>query len=48
MMSNGADDVFAIVVNFMSYKWEAKHVTIKLFECPTLVVQLWLQGYNNL
>jgi hypothetical protein len=45
-MSIGADDVFVIVDNFMSYKWEAKHVTIKLFKCPTLVVQLWLQGYN--
>jgi hypothetical protein len=46
-MSIGADDVFVIVVNFMSHKWEAKHVTIELFKCPTLVVQLWHQGYNN-
>jgi len=31
-MSKGAHDVFAIVVNFLSNKWEAKHITIRLFE----------------
>jgi hypothetical protein len=31
-MSKGAHDVFVIVVNFISSKWEAKHITIKLFE----------------
>ncbi len=31
-MSKGAHDVFAIVVNFLSNKWEAKHVIIELFE----------------
>jgi len=31
-MSKGAHDVFVVVVNFMSNKWEAKHITIKLFE----------------
>jgi len=31
-MSKGARDVFAIVVNFISSDWEAKHVTIALFE----------------
>jgi hypothetical protein len=31
-MSKGAHDVFAIVVNFLSNKWEAKHIIIELFE----------------
>jgi hypothetical protein len=31
-MSKGAHDVFAIVVNFLSNKWEAKHITIGQFE----------------
>jgi hypothetical protein len=48
LMSKGAHDLFIIVINFMSNKWEAKHVTIELLKCLTLVVQLWLQGYNNL
>jgi hypothetical protein len=30
-MSKGAHDMFD-VVNFLSSKWEAKHITIKLFE----------------
>jgi len=39
-MSKGAYDVFVIVVYFLSNKWEAKHITIRLFKCSTLVVQL--------
>jgi hypothetical protein len=31
-MLKGAQDVFVIVVNFISNDWEAKHVTIYLFE----------------
>jgi hypothetical protein len=31
-MSKGVHDVFVIVVNFMSSKWEAVHITIELFE----------------
>jgi hypothetical protein len=31
-MSKCVHDVFTIVVNFLFNKWEAKHVTIKLFE----------------
>jgi hypothetical protein len=31
-MSKGAHDVFVIVINFMSSKWELKYVTIKLIE----------------
>ncbi len=31
-MSKGEHDVFIVVVNFLSSKWEAKHVTIELFE----------------
>jgi hypothetical protein len=31
-MSKGTHDVFVVVVNFLSSKWEAKHITIKLFE----------------
>jgi hypothetical protein len=31
-MSKGVHDVFVIVVNFLSNKWEAKHVIIELFE----------------
>jgi hypothetical protein len=31
-LSKHAHDVFVIVVNFLSSKWQAKHVTIKLFE----------------
>jgi hypothetical protein len=31
-MSKGAHDVFTVVVNFLFKKWEAKHVTIRLFE----------------
>jgi hypothetical protein len=30
-LSKGVHDVFTIVVNFLSNKWEAKHVIIKLF-----------------
>jgi hypothetical protein len=41
-MSKGAHDVFVVVVNFLSSKWEAKHITIRLFE----VVQLWFRGYS--
>jgi hypothetical protein len=31
-MSKGVHDVFVVVVNFLSSKWEAKHITIELFE----------------
>ncbi len=31
-MSKGVYDVFVIVDNFMSNKWEAKRITIKLYE----------------
>jgi hypothetical protein len=31
-MSKCVHDVFTIVVNFLSNKWKAKHVTIGLFE----------------
>jgi hypothetical protein len=31
-MSKGVHDVFVVVVIFLSNKWEAKHITIKLFE----------------
>ncbi len=31
-MSKGEHDVFVVVVNFLSSKWEAKHITIELFE----------------
>jgi hypothetical protein len=31
-MSKGAHDVFVVVINFVSNKWEAKHIIIKLFE----------------
>ncbi len=31
-MSKGVHDVFVVVVNFLSSKWEAKHITITLFE----------------
>jgi hypothetical protein len=31
-MSKCVHDVFTIVVNFLSNKWEAKHITIELFE----------------
>jgi len=31
-MSKGAHDVFTIVVNFLSNKWEAKHIITELFE----------------
>jgi hypothetical protein len=31
-MSKGARDVFVVVVNFISSDWEARHVTIDLFE----------------
>ncbi len=31
-MLKGVHDVFIIVVNFLSSKWEAKHVAIELFE----------------
>jgi hypothetical protein len=32
LMSKGAHDVFIVVVNFLLNKWEAKHITIGLFE----------------
>jgi hypothetical protein len=31
-MSKGANDVFVVVLNFISSDWEARHVTIRLFE----------------
>jgi hypothetical protein len=31
-MSNGMHDIFVVVVSFISNNWEAKHVTISLFE----------------
>jgi len=31
-MSKGVHDVFIVVVNFLSNKWEAKHITIRPFE----------------
>jgi len=31
-MSKCVHDVFTIVVNFLSNKWKAKHVVIRLFE----------------
>jgi len=31
-MSKSVHDVFIVVVNFFSSKWEAQHVTIELFE----------------
>ncbi len=31
-MLKGAHDIFVVVVNFISNDWEAKHVTIGLFE----------------
>jgi hypothetical protein len=31
-MSKGVHDVFAVVVNFLSNKWEAKHFIIRLFK----------------
>jgi hypothetical protein len=31
-MLKGAQDVFVIAVNFTSNYWEAKHITINLFE----------------
>ncbi len=35
-MFKWACDVFAIVVNFISNDWEAKHVTIGLFEVKNI------------
>jgi hypothetical protein len=37
-MSKGAHDVFVIVVNFLSSKWEAKHIISDYLKCLTLVV----------
>jgi hypothetical protein len=31
-MSKGAHDIFVVIVNLISSDWEAKHVTIGLFE----------------
>ncbi len=31
-MLKGAHDVFIVVVNFLSNKWEATHIPIRLFE----------------
>lgn len=31
-MSKGMHDIFVVVVSFISNNWEAKHVTIGLFE----------------
>jgi len=37
-MSKGAKDVFVDVVNFISSDWEAKHVTIGLFEVSNMSI----------
>jgi hypothetical protein len=31
-MSKGALDTFAFVINFLTFDWKLKHVTINLFE----------------
>jgi hypothetical protein len=35
-MSKDVHDVFIVVVNFLSSKWEAKHVIIELFEVSNI------------
>jgi hypothetical protein len=35
-MSKGTRDVFVVGVNFISSDWEAKHVTIQLFEVSNM------------
>jgi hypothetical protein len=51
-MSKCVHDVLIVVVNFLSSKWEAKHVTIKLFEvfdaCGATMVLRLQQLLNNL
>jgi hypothetical protein len=32
LMSKGAYDIFAIVINFLGKDWQPKHITIGLFE----------------
>jgi hypothetical protein len=44
-MSKGVHDIFPIVINFLLNDWEAKHVTIDLFELtytsgPTMALKL--------
>ncbi len=31
-MSKGAHDIFGLVINFLGFDWQPKHVTIGLFE----------------
>ncbi len=42
-MSKGAYDVFALIINFLSNDWQAKHVTIGLFEVIETIVKHWLK-----
>lgn len=40
-------DVFIVVVNFISNNWEAKHITIGLFEVIlTPIAWLWFLSYD--
>ncbi len=36
-MSKGAHNIFALVINFLGFDWQPKHVTIGLFEAIKII-----------
>jgi hypothetical protein len=40
-MNRGHQDIFALVVNFLSLDWKPHHVTIGLFEANDTIGQGW-------
>jgi hypothetical protein len=47
-MSKGTYDVFALVINFLSSKWQPKHVTINLFEATETLQQALAKSLTKL
>jgi hypothetical protein len=47
-MSIGADDVFALVINFLNNDWQPKHVTIGLLEMTKIIGQTLTRSLTKL
>jgi hypothetical protein len=43
-MSKVRHDIFALVINFLRDDWQPKHITLHVFELPTLLDKLWLKS----
>ncbi len=47
-MSQGAHDVFVLVINFLGFDWKPKHVTFYLFEAAEIARQVLAKNLNEL